>query len=405
MRLPSLFPSTPAVSFALSAAEIAQMTHFLQRLVQTPSPSSHEGDLAALIRQELHAIGVADVFTDRAGSVFARLGSGIGPTLVIDAHMDTVAPTSEWPHDPYAATIRDGYLYGLGAADNKGPIAAMLYGARRLIESNTPLNGNLVLAFVVQQGPCEGAALKVLLEEAEIHPDWVVLAKPSDLTIKRGHRGRVLFKVTVRGRGSHASRPDLGENAITAAARLIFLIDLLSTSLATDPFLGSGTIAVTHIESQSASPNAIPDACTFYVDRRLTLGETAGRAQSQIESVIEREGIEASVEIMEYQSSSYLGHTFRTREAYNAWILDDDHPLIHTLSQSAQTILNRTTPTGHWSFSSDGVYSMAEARIPTVGFGPGDPDTIHTIKERVRLDDVAAAAQIYALLAAKLLSK
>lgn len=404
MRLP-FFPSTPALSFALSPAETQQMTHFLQRLVQTPSPSSREGALAALIKHELHAIGITDVFTDRAGSIFARLGSGIGPTLLIDAHMDTVAPASDWVENPFAATVHDGYLYGLGAAANKGSIAAMLYATRRLIESNIQINGNLVLAFVVQHEPCEGSALKVLLEEAEIRPDWVILAKPSDLTIKRGQRGRVLFKVTVRGRSSHASRPDLGSNAILSASRLIFLIDLLSSSLSNDPFLGSGSIAVTHIESQSASANTIPDCCTFYVDRRLTLGETSSRAQSQIESIIEREGIEASVSIMEYDSPSYTGHPFHTREAFHAWVLEEDHPLIHALSQAAHPVLNRTISTSHWSFSTDGVYTMSEARIPTVGFGPGDPDTIHTTQERVCLDDVTAAAQIYAHLAAKLLSK
>lgn len=407
---PSLFPSAASIApaqFALSSDEMNQMTRFLRLLVQTPSPASREGAVAELIKQELRAVGAADVFSDAAGSVFARLGNGIGSTLVMDAHMDTVEPTdADWVHGPYAAAIEDGVLYGLGSCDNKGSIAAAVYAAKRLIESGIQLNGNLILAFVVQQEPCEGCALKVLLEQADVRPDWVVLAEPSNLTIKRGHRGRVLFKVTVRGRSSHASRPDLGDNAITAAARLIFGIDMLASSLADDPFLGPGSIAVTHIESQSASANAIPDACTFYVDRRLTLGETAGRAQTQIESVIEREGIpHASVEIMEYESTSYMGYSFQAREAFNAWALENDHPLINSLSHAAQTVLGRSPAIGHWSFSTDGVYSMAEARIPTVGFGPGDPDVAHTVNERVKIDDVASAAQVYALLAAKLLSK
>jgi putative selenium metabolism hydrolase len=287
----------------------------------------------------------------------------------------------------------------------KASIAAIVYAAKRLVESRVELNGSLVLAFVVQEEPCEGCALKVLVEQEGIRPDWVLIAEPSDMTIKRGHRGRVLFKVTVHGKSSHGSRPDLGENAITAAARLIFGIDLLAGGLAVDPFLGAGTIAVTHIESQAASANAIPDLCTFYVDRRLTLGETATRAQTQVESVIEREGINATVEIMEFKADTYKGYPLQTRESFSPWALDPEHPLLTALSQAAQVVLGQTPTVGNWAFSTDGVYSMAEAGIPTIGFGPGNPDRAHTVDENVPLDDVARAAHVYALLASILLGK
>jgi putative selenium metabolism hydrolase len=398
--------SLPMSQFALTSDDSAHMTRFLRDLVQTPSVSTREGEAAALIRRELEAVGARDVSSDSAGNIIVRLGDGLGPTLLIDAHMDTVSPTdADWVHAPYAAAVENGILYGLGACDSKGSIAAAVYAAKRLIESEIPLHGTLALAFVVQQEPCEGCALKRLLQDSGLQPDWVLLAEPSDLTIKRGHRGRVLFKITVRGRSSHSSRPDLGENAITAAARLIFGLDLLAAQLPTDPFLGAGTIAVTHIESRAAGQNAIPDACTFYVDRRLTLGETAGRAQSQIESIIEREGIPAALEVVEYEADSYTGYSFRAREAFNAWALEQDHPLINALSHAAQSVIGKSPAIGQWSFSTDGVFSMAEACIPTIGFGPGDPDAAHCVDEQVRLEDVASAAQVYAVLAAMMLSK
>jgi putative selenium metabolism hydrolase len=411
MRLPftSLFASPASLSasqFALTSEEAAHMTHFLRELVQTPSLSTREGAAAELIRQELASLGAGEVYIDSAGNVIFRIGNEAGPTLLIDVHMDTVSTTdATWTHAPYGAVIDDGVLYGLGACDSKGSIAAVITAAKRLIASEIPLHGSLVLAFVVQQEPCEGCALKLLLQESGIQPDWLVLAEPSDLTIKRGHRGRVLFKVMVRGRSSHSSRPDLGDNAITAAARLIFGLDLLAAQLPNDPFLGPGTIAVTQIESRSAGQNAIPDSCTFYVDRRLTLGETAGRAQSQIESIIEREGIPATLEVVDYEADSYTGHHFHAREAFHAWALEQDHPLINALSHAAQAVIGRAPAVGNWSFSTDGVFSMAEACIPTVGFGPGNPDAAHSVDEHVRLEDVASAAQVYALLAAMMLSK
>jgi putative selenium metabolism hydrolase len=405
----SLFASPSVVTasqFALTSDDAARMTRFLRDLVQTPSVSAREGAVAELIKQELASLGTGDVCIDSAGNVIFRIGDETGPTLLIDVHMDTVSATeANWAHEPYGAVVEDGVLYGLGACDSKGSLAAAVTAAKRLIESGIPLHGQLVLAFVVQQEPCEGCALKLLLQESGIRPDWIVLAEPSDLTIKRGHRGRVLFKVTVRGRSSHSSRPDLGDNAITAAARLIFGLDLLAAQLPSDTFLGPGTIAVTHIESQAAGQNAIPDACTFLVDRRLTVGETAGRAQAQIESIIEREGIAATLEVVEYEADSYTGYHFHAREAFNAWALEQDHPLINTLSHAVQSVIGRAPAIGNWSFSTDGVFSMAEACIPTVGFGPGNPDVAHSVDEHVRLEDVASAAQVYALLAAMMLSK
>ena len=219
----------------------------------------------------------------------------------------------------------------------------------------------------------------------------------------RGHRGRVMFKVDVLGRSAHASNPEQGHNAITDAARLIFGLDLLSADLPVDPFLGPGTMAVTHIESHAPGLNAIPDSCTFYVDRRLTLGETPTRAQVQIESVIEREGIEASVEVLTYRAPSYTGEIIGVDEAFPAWALDKEHPLISQLRQVIETACNHTPSVGHWPFSTDGVHTMGDLGIPTVGFGPGNPQLAHTPEEHMHLKDLVDAAHVYAMFAAHIL--
>lgn len=396
--------ATSVAAYALDLGDQERMIRFLQRLVQTPSPFGDEGAVAELIQEELQAVGVEDIRVDAMGNVIARIGDGDGPTLLYDAHMDTVLPVEgDWPADPHAAKIDKGVLYGLGACDMKGAISAMIYAAKRLIDIQAPLRGSLVIAFVVQEEPCEGCGLQVVIEEGDIQPDWVLLGEPSDLHIMRGHRGRVMLKVTVRGESSHGSRPDLGRNAISGAARLVFGVDMLADSLASDPFLGPGTVAVTRIESHAASLNAIPARCELFVDRRLTLGETVSRAQFELEGLIARDELDASVEVAEWKITSYTGCTQRVREAYNPWVLAADHPLLQTLSSVIQEVTGQSPPVGCWGFSTDGVYSMGKAHIPTIGFGPGNPDHAHTVHDRVLLTDVTTAAHVYAALAATML--
>ncbi|GAB4426470.1 MAG: YgeY family selenium metabolism-linked hydrolase [Anaerolineae bacterium] len=390
---------------ALEWATAQDLYAFAQRLIQTPSLSTQEGDLAALLVEHLRALGFADVRVNAMGSVIVTLGAGDGPTLLYNAHMDTVSPgaLASWPYPPFTGAIADGALHGLGAVDMKGALASMVYGARQLLPYADRLRGRLVLAFVVQEEPCEGLAMRYIVEEDGLRPDYVLLGEPTNLHISRGQRGRVMFKVSVSGRASHGSQPHLGQNAIYAAARLIFAVQLLADSLPKDPFLGPGTVAVTAIHGEGPSLNAIPDLCKVYLDRRLTLGETVLGARAQLESLISREDIPATVQITTYDEPSYTGLVRVAQEAHPAWVLDRAHPLVEALYQTIQTVRGSAPEVGHWPFSTDGVYTMGQAGIPTVGFGPGDPNLAHTPREAVRLDDLKTAAHVYAGLAARLL--
>ncbi|MBN1565360.1 MAG: YgeY family selenium metabolism-linked hydrolase [Anaerolineae bacterium] len=390
---------------ALEWATAQDLTRFTQQLIQTPSLSGQEGAIAAMIVDHMRALGFPDVRTNEMGSVVATLGSKSGPTVLYDTHMDTVVPASleKWPYAPYDAHIDNDVLYGLGAIDTKSSLASMIYGAAQLLPFQDQLNGKLVLAFTVQAEPCEGLAIRVLIEEDGIYPDFVLLGEPTNLQISRGQRGRVMFKVLVEGQASHGGQPDLGQNAIYAAARLIFAVQLMAGDLPRDPFLGPGTIAITGIESQGASLNAIPDQCRVYIDRRLTLGETVMGAEAQLESMISRESIPATVKITIYDDPSYTGLIRPAREAHPAWVLDRAHPLVAALNRTIQTVQGSAPEIGHWPFSTDGVYTMGQANIPTVGFGPGDPNLVHTEQEHVRMADLKTAAHVYAGLAASLL--
>ena len=393
------------IRFPASHAEA--MAGFLQELVRIPSLSTHEEAAAARLATEMQRAGFTDVWTDRVGTVVGRVGTGQGPTLLFNGHLDVVdvGDLARWRHPPYDGVIEDGVLYGRGACDMKGGLAAMVYAVKALLDAGVQLAGDLYVVGVVQEEPCEGLAIQVLVEEEGIRPDYVVLGEPSNLQVRIGHRGRMEMEVDVRGRAAHASAPDLGSNAIHNAARLIFGIELLAPRLATDPFLGQGTVAVTEIESQAASRNAVPDCCKFYIDRRLTLGETERKALAEIQNIINTEEVDAEVRVTEYRIASYTGFDCRARNVFPAWAVPQDHPLVQTMVRCVRETLGYRPRLGRWAFSTDGTYTAGVANLPTVGFGPGEEKYAHTQDEQIRLNDVVDAARVYARLAVELLGK
>ncbi len=395
------------MNIGFGAGQAEALASFLQDLVRIPSLSTHEEAVALRLAEEMRHVGFQEVWQDRIGNVIGRIGNGQGPTLLLDGHMDTVdvGRADRWARGPYNAVIEQGVLYGRGACDMKGGLAAMVYGVKALVDAGATLNGNLYVVGVVQEEPCEGLAVRVLVEEEGVRPDFVVLGEPSNLQLRIGHRGRIEMQVKVWGKAAHASAPSLGSNAVHNAARLIFGIELLAPRLATDPFLGQGTVAVTEIESHSASRNALPDVCSFYIDRRLTLGETERKALAEIQSIINTEEMDAEVAVSEYQAASYTGYQCRARNAFPAWVMAEDHPLVQALARSVRDTLGYRPRIGRWNFSTDGTYTAGVANIPTVGFGPGEEQYAHTQNEHVKLNDVVDAARVYARLAADLLGK
>ncbi len=377
-----------------------------QQLVRVPSLSGHEGELAALVADAMRAAGWA-VTVDAMGNVIGRLGPEDGKTLLYDTHLDTVdvGDRAAWTRDPFAGEIDRGLLYGRGASDTKASLAAMIQAGAALTQSHVTLGGALYLAAVVLEEPCEGLAIQEVIEGQGIRPDWVVIGEPTNLHVTRGQRGRMELCITVKGRAAHAAAPERGVNAIYGAARAIVGLELLSQQLNQDADLGNGSIAVTEIGSTSGSRNAVPDRCTLYVDRRLTVGETEAKALTELRRALSREGIDATVTVSEWQGVSYTGMPCARRQVYPYWLTSPDEPLLTAAVHVIEETLGYMPHVGCWEFSTDGVYTAGVAGIPTIGFGPGEGRYAHVVDEQVRLQDVQDAARAYAALAVRLLGR
>lgn len=379
---------------------------FLRDLVRIRSFSGDEGEIAGRVADEMRRLGFQQVYSDHAGNVVGRIGRG-AQRLLFNGHMDTVGVgnPATWQVDPFGGEVRDGMLYGRGSVDMKSGLAGMIYGVKALLDAEATLKGEIVVAAVVQEEPAEGVAMRALVEDEGLWPSFVVLGEPTNLDIALGHRGRVELRVTTEGRACHGSAPELGENALYAASKVIFGIELLAGQLGEDPKLGKGSIAVTCIDCPSSSRNMVPDFCELVIDRRLTLGETRERALGEIRQIIEREGVRSEVFVAQRETRTYTGYVNRGLEYYPPWLMPDDSPLVKAAVRGVERAIERRPRLRTWGFSTDGTYTRGEAGIPTIGFGPGDDRLAHTANERVPVADVLRAAEGYAQIALELLGK
>lgn len=374
---------------------------FARDLVRIPSLSGAEGAVAERIVVEMQTLGYDEVRVDAMGNVIGRMGPAGSPAVLFDGHMDTVGvgDVRLWADDPFAGVIRDGILYGRGAADMKGGLAAMVYGIGALASSRASLKAPVYVACVVQEEPCEGLAIRHVIESEGIRPAAVVIGEATGLQVARGQRGRIAIEVAVQGKSCHASAPERGTNAIYEAARFVFGVQLLSPQLASDAFLGQGTIAVTEIESRSGSSNVVPDYCRVYIDRRLTVGDTETKALAEVKRILTRENVQATVEVPTFRGTSYTGLAQEAPEIFPSWSTPESEQVVRRTIAAVESTLGYVPRLGRWEFSSDGVYTMGTAGIPTIGFGPGEERFAHCVEEQVRLADVYAAARVYARIA------
>jgi putative selenium metabolism hydrolase len=392
---------------SLKTIDRGGLAAFAQELVRTPSLSSQEGDVAALLAQEMREGGFDEVTIDRMGNVVGRIGPHKGKKLLYDGHMDTVDVGSleTWKRDPYGGIIEGGVLYGRGASDMKGALAAMVYAGKAIVESGVRLGGDLYVVGIVHEEPCEGAALQHLVELEGLRPDAIILGEATNLQLARGQRGRIELRIDIRGRSCHSAVPDKGVNAIYAATRVIVGLELLAQQLNQDSFLGKGSIAVTEISSQAGSRNTVPDSCTLTIDRRLTTGETEAKALAEVRRVLSREGAEGGILVPDYVGRSYTGYEIKARQYFPYWVTSEDEPILMMAEAVVENVLGFVPRVGKWDFSTDGAYSAGIAGIPTLGFGPGEERYAHTADEQIRLKDLEAAARVYAELAVRWLGK
>ncbi len=373
----------------------------LSRMVAVKSLSRQEGDVVELLRREMLEHGYDDVRVDGLGNLIGRIGNG-PLTMALDGHCDTVdvGDGTLWDTDPWKPEIRDGWLHGLGACDQKGGLAAAVYGAALLKRLGVPDNLSLLVVASTQEEDCEGLCWQYLVNEEGLRPDIVVLTEPTDLGVYRGQRGRMEVQIATSGVACHGSAPDRGENAIYKMAPIVSEIEALNERLEPREPLGPGSVVVSHICSRAPSLCAVPDSCVIHLDRRLTAGETDQTVLDELKALdsVRRAGAELC--FPEYEEKAYTGLSYSSGTYFPPWNDDATAPHIALARKAYTALFGAEAREGHWCFSTNGVATAGLFNISSVGFGPGQERFAHAPNERIELDQVVKAAAFYAAYAA-----
>jgi acetylornithine deacetylase ArgE len=305
--------------------------------------------------------------------------------IVFEAHQDTV-PVDGMTVPPFDAGVREGRLYGRGACDVKGGMAAMLAAMERLARERPPGAASVVGAFTVDE-EAGFTGVRRLARELPAGAAFAIVAEPTRLEVVVAHKGLVRWRIRTRGRSCHSARPADGVNAVYLMAPVLAALEAYAAALAgaaPHPLLGGPTLSVGVIRGGS-SVNTVPGECEIEIDRRLLPGEDADAAVEHCRQHLRRELPKADLEIEP------------------AWITDVpldtpvDSDVVQISLAAARTVGASGKPLGV-PYGTD-ASKLSEAGLPSVVLGPGDIAQAHTADEWIETEAIERAVEAYVALA------
>lgn len=364
--------------------ELIQLLTDLVR-VDTTNPPGNEGE-AALVLSDWIAkrdrgihVEVDELGRGRANLVARIDGHEPGPVLMLNSHLDVVPAADDWRLPPFAGVVEDGFVYGRGAADAKASLAVMAATLVRLAGRRHTWRGTLVLTAVADEEVGSAGTRRLL---ARLRPDGAIVGEPTGLRLMTAHKGSFRPVISVGGRAAHAAQPEGGVNAVTGAGHLLVELGELSSSLNSrhHPLLGAPTLVPTLVSGGEA-PNSVPAACKITLDRRLLPGETDASVLAEIESFLA--GFRSRHPEFQVTVVRCLPTTGGPSET------PIDQPFVLACRDGLSVVGQSAEPAG-LLVNCDMTHFRAHG-VPTVVYGPGRPEVMHTRDERVAVADLEAA--------------
>jgi acetylornithine deacetylase/succinyl-diaminopimelate desuccinylase family protein len=331
-----------------------------------------------------------------AVNVVARLSGGwAGRRVILNGHIDTVPAGDGWTVDPFGGELRDGCIWGRGTCDMKAGVAAILMAMVELKRSGQPFAGEIVFQAVADEESGSRWGTLHLIEQGYCRDaDYAICTEPTSNRIELGNRGLRWIDITVSGEASHAGRPGLGINAVSAAAEIIRNIDALEFTLRDERFeIPAPSVSVTTIEG-GHTVNVIPDRCAFSIDRRMLPGETEASVLAELEAAIAP--VRAGCDGIEVDMTVRPG-------CWDPFVIEPDEPVALATVEAAREVLGREPQVGYKAACTDASHLVNRAGIPTVLLGPGNERLSHKPDERIAVYALAEGAAIYSVALRRLL--
>lgn len=398
--------AVPDLAEAIREEDVVALT---RRLVAAPSVTGAERDVALILAEELRALG-ADVVTEEFQpgrlNVYGRLpGPDDGPVILLAGHTDTVNvrgwaqawPADDGRSDPFGGAVVDGRLWGRGAADMKGGIAASIAAVAGLLRAGARLGAEVQFAFVGDEesgepGSGTSAGVKAYVRWLAVSslrvPSFALYAEPTGLDVFPGHLGFTIGVVRVRGRGAYFSFPWRGRSAIRDAHALLtelFAHDADVWDRGRHDLLGRGGLLVTGIHGGESV--SVPETCEISFIRWLLPGEDIEVVGAELRDLVRRkaveQGIDAELSFVAPRNSPVGGAPFLIDLA--------DCPEAELFLACVRDHVPGAKVAGGPWWSEGPV--LAELGIRTVYFGAGDISLCHTPQENVPVGDLVVAAR------------
>ena len=376
---------------------------FLQQIIQIPSPSYEEKQVAEFIKTKMTEFGFTTAKTDSLADAMGVIkGRGGGRSFLLNGHIDHV-PVGDMV-DPYSGKLIDGtelgshgeVIHGRAACDMKAAVAAMVLAGRALVEKGIRLKGDYKVAAVSQE-EVGGAGTKSTIVDSQFLADVVLIGEATNMELSLGHRGSIKYDVIVHGRSCHASAPERGINALYKAMKMIDKIkDELAPGLPVHPVYDKASLVVTQIEVSPKASNVVPETCKFVIDCRNHPDFTDFHLYEALNQIIS--GLKANDP--EFSATVIPSNIINERKFSGFYTDPETNPVVDEVFK-AITQAYREPEKKIWTFATDGrIY--AHLGIPVIGFGPGEEKYAHTQMDHVRVEDFLDTIKVYAWLACRI---
>jgi succinyl-diaminopimelate desuccinylase len=377
------------------------LIHFTREVVRCRSwnPPGDEAAVAALVADRLRSFGIDTQVvpvTPTRHNVYGRLpgrGTGRGHLLLV-SHLDTVPPGDRaWEHGVLSGQLVEGRIYGRGAADMKGGLAATVFAAGALAQSEIRLSSDLIIAGTVgEEVDCLGA--QALVDDGILEGVSAIgIPEPTGLNLYTAYKGALWVKIVTRGRTSHGARPDLGVNAILHMGATVRRILAADWDAPAHPLLGHPTLNVATIQG-GVKTNMVPDRCELTIDFRTLPVQVHAELVARMRGILDR----LAAEIPEYDA------TLEVTNDKAAVSTPTDEPYVQMAQNVGQALWGKTLHPQGVSYYTDASVLAPASGVPVIILGPGEAALAHQTDEWVSVEELTQAAQFYAQLASRWLA-